>query len=57
MKAQRISLLSYQFNSYNQKENEPFDTYITELSNKIKQCEYGQLEDSLLRDRLVFWNI
>ena len=30
-----------------------FDTYLTDLKNKITDCEYGDLRDSLLRDRLV----
>ena len=47
-----ITVVRYRFNSYNQV-NESMETYIRELRNRITHCEYGVLEDSLLRDRLV----
>lgn len=41
------------FNTRNQKSNEPFASWLTVLKNLIKPCEYGDLEDSLLKDRIV----
>ena len=40
------------FNSYNQT-TESIDSYIRELEHRIDLCDYGQLEDSMLCDRLV----
>ena len=46
------SVVRYRFNYYNQA-SVSMETYIRELRNRIAHCEYGVLEDSLLRDRLV----
>ena len=43
----------YVFNSRNQIENEPFDVYFTELKALSKSCNFGELSESLLRDRIV----
>ncbi|XP_061722995.1 uncharacterized protein K02A2.6-like [Cydia pomonella] len=43
----------YIFNTIIQKEGQPFDEFLTELKSKVKNCEYGTLEDSLIRDRIV----
>ena len=48
-----ITVIRYHFNTSRQKDGESFDTYLTDLRNKIRDCEYGDLEDSLLRDRIV----
>ena len=41
------------FNRRCQKEGESAEQYITELYNLIEFCEYGNLKDEMLRDRLV----
>ena len=43
----------HQFNIRNQNEGESIDAYVTDLRIKSKSCEFGDLADSLLRDRLV----
>ena len=43
----------YLFNSKSQGSAECFAPYLTGLRDLIKQCEYGSLEDDLLRDRIV----
>ncbi|KAK3918904.1 hypothetical protein KUF71_001028 [Frankliniella fusca] len=44
------------FNSRNQKGTESFSQWITDLRNLVKQCEYGAIEDSMLKDRIV-WGV
>ena len=41
------------FNSCTQEQGEKFDAYLIKLRHLIKTCEYGALEDELLRDRIV----
>lgn len=41
------------FNSRQQETDEPFDKYLSELRKLVKTCQYGQLEDDLLRDRIL----
>ena len=41
------------FNSCTQELGEKFDPYLIKLRHLIKTCEYGALEDELLRDRIV----
>lgn len=36
-----------------QKPAEPIDAYVTDLKNKAKDCEFGELHDSLVCDRIV----
>ena len=43
----------YHFNTRQQKVGEKFDTYLIDLKTLIKDCEYGELADSLLKDRIV----
>ncbi|XP_063361440.1 uncharacterized protein LOC134658236 [Cydia amplana] len=43
----------YIFNTIIQKEGQPFDEFLTELKSKVKNCAYGTVEDSLIRDRIV----
>ena len=47
-----ITVTRYQFNSFNQT-NEGMDTYIRELQSRIAYCDYGNVENSMLCDRLV----
>ena len=41
------------FNIRNQNEGDSIDAYVTDLRILSKSCEFGDLADSLLRDRLV----
>ena len=43
----------YKFNSANQSDAETVDQYVMRLRQLAKSCEYGNLEESLIRDRLV----
>ena len=41
------------FNQRNQKEGERIDNYVSELKRLSLTCDFGDLRDSLLRDRIV----
>jgi hypothetical protein len=36
-----------------QSSEETIDSYVTDLKHKAKDCEFGDLTDSLIRDRIV----
>jgi len=42
------------FNARRQKSGEPFANWLTDLKNLIKECDYRDLEDGMLRDRLIW---
>ena len=41
------------FNTRCQGSSETVDTYVTDLRMKARSCEFGELKDSLIRDRIV----
>ena len=41
------------FNTRNQEPNESIDSYVTELRKLAKSCEFAQLHNSLIKDRIV----
>ena len=41
------------FNQRNQKEGERIDNFVSELKRLSLTCEFGDLKDSLIRDRIV----
>ena len=43
----------YMFNIRAQEEGESIDTFVTDLRKKAKNCNYGQLHDELVRDRII----
>ena len=43
----------YKFNSCSQEANEGIDAYVTKPRRLASSCEYGQLEDQMIRDRIV----
>ena len=43
----------YNFNMRVQQEGETVDAYVTALKTLAKTCNFGQLQDNLLRDRIV----
>ena len=44
----------FKFNSRVQKANENTDQFVTDLRLISQECEYGELRDSLIRDRIIF---
>ena len=50
---QNIIYQRYMFNSCIQEQGEKFDAYLIKLRHLMKTCEYGALENELLRDRIV----
>ena len=48
-----ITMERHKFNSRYQQTGESFQTYLSDLRNKAKSCQFNDLHDDLLRDRLV----
>lgn len=48
-----VTFERYVFNNRSQKEGETFDQYVIELRKIAKSCEFDNLRDSLLRDRII----
>jgi len=48
-----ITMERHKFNTCDQKEGEPIQSYIADLRNRANTCEFGALRDDLIRDRLV----
>ena len=44
---------TYKFNKRNQEQSETIDTYVASLRTLSKTCNYGEIEESLIRDRIV----
>jgi hypothetical protein len=49
-----IIMERYKFNTRVQRKDETADQYVTELKLIAKNCNFGSLEDELIRDRLVY---
>ncbi|XP_063370735.1 uncharacterized protein LOC134659059 [Cydia amplana] len=47
------SVNSHMFFTRNQLEGENFDNYLTELRKLAKECDFGTLEDRLIKDKIV----
>ena len=43
----------HKFNTRNQQPGESIDQYVTDLKTKAQTCEFDDLKDSLIRDRIV----
>jgi hypothetical protein len=43
----------YVFHTRQQQEEESIDSFVTDLRLKAQSCEFGELQESLIRDRLV----
>lgn len=41
------------FNARNQKRGESISTWLTSLRNLIADCEYKEIEESMLKDRII----
>ena len=48
-----ITFERYVFNRRLQDASESFDAYLSELRRLIRTCDYGTIEESILRDRIV----
>ena len=49
-----ITLERFHFNRCTQEKDESIDQYVTKLKALSKTCEFGTLENSLVKDRIVF---
>jgi hypothetical protein len=43
----------YKFNKRDQEQSETIDTYVASIRTLSKTCNYGEIEESLIRDRIV----
>lgn len=43
----------YKFRSREQRPDEPMDSYLTALRELVKSCEFGTLEEEMIRDQIV----
>ena len=43
----------WRFNERYQQAGESFDTYLADLRQLVKTCNYGSMEDELMRDRII----
>ncbi len=48
-----ITMERHKFNSINQKPGETIEAYVSDLRNKAQSCRFGDLQEELIRDRLV----
>ena len=48
-----ITFLRFKFFNVKQDENQPVDDFINELKTKAQDCEFKELTDGLIRDRIV----
>ena len=48
-----LTYLRHLFFTRSQNSGETIDSYVTDLKNKAKHCEFGDLETSLVKDRIV----
>ena len=48
-----ITFERHVFNTRNQRSDENVESYVTDLRKLAKTCEFGELRDSLIRDRIV----
>lgn len=51
--ARNLTFQEFRFGSRDQKEGEPFNEWLTELRILAKNCEFGELEDRMLRSRII----
>ena len=48
-----LTMERFKFNTAVQKSGQPCEAYFTELRNLAQTCEFGDLKDSLIKDRIV----
>ena len=45
--------MRFRFFSYNQVDGQSVDEYVTELKSRSEHCEFGELKNSLIKDKIV----
>ena len=53
MPTKNIIIDRHNFNTCNQKQSEAFPSYLATIKILAKKCEFGTLNDELIRDRIV----
>ncbi|XP_030851255.1 uncharacterized protein K02A2.6-like [Strongylocentrotus purpuratus] len=53
MPKRNVTFERHKFFTRSQHKNETTDQYATELRNRAKSCDFGDLKDSLIRDRII----
>ena len=48
-----ITFLSFKFFGNNQGEGQLIDDYVTELKTRSQHCKFGDLRESLIKDKIV----
>ena len=48
-----VTYMRYKFFSCNQSEGQNIDAYVTELRKRAEHCEFAELKNSLIRDKIV----
>ena len=48
-----VVLERFHFNNISQNDQEDFDRFLTQIKNQASLCEFGELKDQLIRDRIV----
>ena len=48
-----ITYMRFRFFSYNQVDGQSVDEYVTELKSRSEHCEFGELKNSLIKDKIV----
>ena len=48
-----ITMKRHVFFTRNQRQGETVEAYVSDLRNKVKTCRFGNLQDELVKDRLV----
>ena len=48
-----VTVERYKFNKRVQQQGESFDVFLTDLRHLVKTCDYGDLTESLIKDRVV----
>ena len=48
-----LIIIRHGFNSRMQKQEESFQSFLTDIRNRAEMCEFGDMKDSLLRDHIV----
>ena len=53
MPKKNVVLERFHFNNLSQGDQEDFDRFVTRIKNQAASCEFGDLKDQLIRDRVV----
>ena len=48
-----VTFERYNFNQLTQGEEEQFDVFVTRVKEQAKKCAFGELHDSLVKDRII----